>query len=179
MNILIPCAHCDRYVRSQEASCPFCHGALAAPESSVEARPMARALVRSQSRAAAFALRAALVAPAALVASAALGCGGEEGNLERDGSQEVAVAGSGGSSASAGAGGSVGVGSVGVGGAGVGAGDSAPFIDLASDPNAAAGAGGTLAVSNDAADAGAGDAGFVPIPIYGGVFPDPVTRARV
>lgn len=177
MNILIPCAHCDRYVRSQEASCPFCHGALATPELAAGARPMARALVRdqpralgrSQSRAAAFALRAALVAPAAL------GCGGEEGAIERDGSQEVAAAGSGGSSA--GVGGST--------AAGVGGSADAPAIDLA----AAAGAGGALgggalAGGNDDVDAGGNDgngadAGFVPVPIYGGVFPDPVTRARV
>ena len=117
-------------------------------------RDQPRAPVRSPSRAAAFALRAALVAPAAL------GCGGEEGSLERDGAQEVAAAGSDGSTGTAGGGG------------------AGAFIDLVGGENAAAGAGGALA-DGAAADAGAGDAGFVPVPIYGGVFPDPVTRARV
>ena len=41
MNVLIPCSHCERYVRSHESACPFCHGTL----SPQEARPVARALV--------------------------------------------------------------------------------------------------------------------------------------
>ena len=134
MNVLIPCTHCDRYVRSQEERCPFCSGALAA----TAARPVARALLRSPSRAAAFALRTALV-----VAPVTLACGGDEGKAERD------AEGSGGSAQNA-AGASP----------GAGASAGAPALD-------------------GEADAGSPDAGFVPVPIYGGVFPDPLTRARV
>lgn len=148
MNVLIPCTHCDRYVRSQEVSCPFCKGELAA---ATAARPVARALLRSPSRAAAFALRTALV-----VAPATLACGDED-TAARD---PDGIASSGGASTTPGTGG----------GAQNGAGGS---------PSAGGSAGAIALDQGQEADAGAADAGFVPVPIYGGVFPDPMTRARV
>lgn len=162
MNILIPCSHCDRYVRSHEERCPFCNGVLApAP-----ARAVSRALLRSPSRAAAFALRTALV-----VAPAALACGGE-GTGTREGDGVAAEGGSGGSSAaSAAPGGSTQSGSA-----------QGDFLhdDLGrGGASSSAGSGGAIVLDDGEADAGTADAAFVPVPIYGGVFPDPVTRARV
>lgn len=185
MNVLIPCAHCDRYVRSHEQRCPFCQGALAQPQKAA-ARALLRSAgggsvggrnprVRNPSRAAAFALRTALV-----VAPAALACG-SDGTVERDADEVASNGGSGGSAAGAqggGAGSSAGNG--GSGAAQGGAGSSAGA--------GSAGSGGALASAGDAGnadgdgsetDAGDPDAGFVPVPIYGGVFPDPMTRVRV
>jgi hypothetical protein len=102
------------------------------------------------SRAAVFAMRTALVA----AAPGALACGDEEGSRPRGTLQDVASAGASG----AGQGGSS---------AGSSAGTS--------------GTGGAIALApaDSDADAGADAEPYAPIPIYGGVFPDPMSRARV
>ncbi len=152
MNVLIPCPHCDRHVRSQETSCPFCRAALPV----IAAVPVSRALLRSPSRAAAFALRTALV-----VAPVTVACGAE-GSAERDAGVR-----SGGARSDGAAGASAG-----------------SFAQGGAGGSPSAGSAGAVAQADEAdagleADAGSPDAAFVPVPIYGGVFPDPMTRARV
>jgi hypothetical protein len=90
----------------------------------------------------------------ALVAAApgAVACGGEEGTRPRDAQRDVAAAGASGAGAE---------------GSGATGGSSA-------------GAGLELDVPSEAsADAGTDAEPYAPIPIYGGVFPDPMSRARV
>ncbi|MET0411748.1 MAG: hypothetical protein ABW217_10660, partial [Polyangiaceae bacterium] len=110
-----------------------------------------------RSRAASFALRSALVAGAA---SAAVACGGS-GDIPRpEPNQGGSSAANGGSGGSGGTDNAAGTGGTASNGGSAGSGT----IDLAD-------AGDTP----EEEDAGA----YVPIPIYGGAFPDPMTRARV
>jgi len=102
-------------------------------------------------------MRTALV----VAAPGAVACGGEEGTRARDTRQDVASAGAGGAQpGAAGANGGVSGGSA-QGGSGA---PGAIVLEVASDP---------------AGDAGADAEPYAPIPIYGGVFPDPMSRARV
>jgi len=159
---LIACANCDRYVRQDESACPFCRAALlragALPAASV---PVGRA---GLSRAASFAMRAALV----VAAPGAVACGGQEGSRPRDTQKDVAAAGR--QSGSAGSTGQAGSSSETTGSGG-------PIL---LDTNDSSGRNDSGDSSTEAtADAGADAQPYAPIPIYGGVFPDPMSRARV
>jgi hypothetical protein len=133
--VLIPCTACTRHVLSDERSCPFCGAARdATPAADVK-----RTLIpRGTSRAAAFALRAALV-------TATAGCA-----ANHDGDDEP--------------------------GAEAGA---SPDAMAAADAGAARDAAPEASAAADAAPDAEDEDAFVPIPIYGGVFPDPRTRAKV
>ena len=162
MKRLIACSSCQRHVRVDEALCPFCSAAMPA----VNAAPVLAANPRGRSRAAVFAVRAALAAGAA---PGLLGCGGEGDSGVRDTQRDVVAAGGNAGSApqNAGSGGASDVSNPGAGSGGT--------IDLGSN----AGSGGAPE-ETQTADAGAEpDGGFAPVPIYGGVFPDPTRRARV
>lgn len=149
MKPLIACSNCPRYIHASDPSCPFC-GAAAPAIGAEPSKLQSSNTVPRRSRAASFALRSTLVAGAA---SAAVACGGN-GELPRpepnQGGSTAANGGSGGSNGTAGNGGT------------------------ASD----GGTGGTIDLA-DAGDTPEQDAAYVPIPIYGGAFPDPMTRARV
>lgn len=159
MNRLLSCAACQRYILATERHCPFCGEIAAARAAEVSPPP------RGRSRAAVFAMRTAIAAGVA----PALACGGTS-DSPREMAQDVTAAG--GSSASA-AGGTSSVamndaqnpepGSAGSAGGGSA---SAPGIDIVDEPPSEA-------------SADAGDGGFAPVPIYGGVFPDPLARVRV
>jgi hypothetical protein len=159
MKRLIACSSCQRHVRVDEASCPFCSATL--PAAVAASTPAANP--RGRSRAAVFAVRAALAAGAA---PGLVGCGGEGDSGVRDPQRDVVSAGgNAGSTQNAGAGGSTDVSNPSAGSGGT--------INLAS--NAGSGSGEPAET-----DAGAElDGGFAPVPIYGGVFPDPTRRARV
>lgn len=162
MKRLIACASCQRYVRVDEASCPFCSAALPA----AVAAPVAAANPRGRSRAAVFAVRAALAAGAA---PGLLGCGGEGDSGARETRRDVVAAGGNAGSAAhnAGSGGTADGSTPSAGSGGT--------IDLGAN----AGSGGAPE-ETQTADAGAEpDGSFAPVPIYGGVFPDPTRRARV
>ncbi len=165
MKRLITCSSCQRYIRVHETSCPFC--SVAVPIA--KAAPTRAANPRGRSRAAVFAVRAALAAGAA---PGLLGCGGEGDTGTRDTQRDfVAAGGNAGSAPQA-----------------SGTGGTGGTADVA---NPSGGSGGTLDLGTNAgsggepeetqtADAGAEpDGGFAPVPIYGGVFPDPTRRARV
>jgi hypothetical protein len=154
MKPLIACSSCPRYIHASDPTCPFCGAAapaaVAEPSKLQSSNTAASGAAPRRSRAASFALRSTLVAGAA---SAAVACGGS-GDIPRpepsQGGSTAANGGSGGSNA-AGTGGTA----------------------------SNAGSGGTIDLA-DAGDTPDEDAGaYVPIPIYGGVFPDPMTRARV
>jgi hypothetical protein len=149
---LLPCTECGRHVRLSEAACPFCGASLGALQA--QARPVfSRATALRGSRAAVFTL---------LAGSAGLsGCGGDDAG---DGMQAVDAE---------------------VADASDGATHEPSTMDGAVDHRDAM-------AQNDAAqheapppadtDSGMGDdedAGRVPVAIYGGVFPDPKTRAKV
>lgn len=165
---LIPCAQCARHVRSSEPSCPFCG---AEPPALERVRAPA-AFARGSSRAAAFALRAALVAASAGCAAA---------HDPDDDADSPGAAGA----------------------------DARAYVDAGASHDAqinsdarvadaghnatdarvpdAAQQGTDARVADAASEASARDAtldapdedAFVPIPLYGGVFPDPRTRAKV
>jgi hypothetical protein len=162
MKRLIACANCDRYVRKDESACPFCRTALL-PAGALPAAtlPVGRA---GLSRAASFAMRAAL----AVAAPGAVACGGQEGTRPRDTRPDVAAAGR--QSASAG--------STGQGGSSSETTSNGGPILL--DANGPYGSNYPNDSNTEAtADAGADAEPYAPIPIYGGVFPDPMSRARV
>lgn len=162
MKRLIACSSCQRHIRVDEASCPFCGAAM--PVAVAVSTPVTHP--RGRSRAAVFAVRAALAAGAA---PALIGCGGEGDSGVRDTQRDFAAAGGNAGSApqNAGSGGSADVSNPSAGSGGT--------IDLGSN----AGSGGAPE-ETQTADAGAEpDGGFAPVPIYGGVFPDPTRRARV
>jgi len=158
MDRLLSCAACQRYILETERHCPFCGAtsAIRAPEASPP--------VRARSRAAVFAMRTALAAGVA----PALACGGM-GDGTRERTEDVT--GGGGSSAAA------------VGGSGA--------VAMGGSENADTGNGGTASGGSSSsgidvdeqppaeASVDAGDGGFAPVPIYGGVFPDPLARVRV
>ncbi len=76
MSHLVPCPHCSRHVRHNEASCPFCSGVLAFGDLAPPALPRTRL-----GRAATFAFGATLAGATSLVA-----CGGEsEGRKQGEG----------------------------------------------------------------------------------------------
>lgn len=154
MKPLIACSNCPRYIHAHERACPFCGAeAPAVAATSTSASLQSSNIGARRSRAASFALRSALVAGAA---SAAVACGGS-GDIPRpepnQGGSTAANGGSGGNDSAAGNGGTA------------SNGGSAGTIDLADAGD----------VPDEEEDAGA----YVPIPIYGGAFPDPMTRARV
>jgi hypothetical protein len=165
MKPLIACSSCPRYIHSSETACPFCGAAAPAVSAATLSLHSSNTGAR-RSRAASFALRSALVAGAA---SAAVACGGS-GDIPRpEPSQGGSTAANGGSAGedTAGNGGTASNGGTANNGGSAGAasnGGSAGTIDLADAGDIP-----------EEEDAGA----YVPIPIYGGAFPDPMTRARV
>jgi hypothetical protein len=160
---LVPCHGCARHVDNAEPVCPFCGAARS------EAMPAPRrTMPRGSSRAAAFALRAALVtATAGCAAShdpddnAGAGPGG-------DGSRRGDAASAHDAAVLRDA--SVPLGAIASADAAVGA-----SADAARDAAPEAAAEAAVVPSLDASDQDA----FVAIPLYGGVFPDPRTRAKV
>lgn len=157
MRTLMACSSCERYVHTHEASCPFCGAPSrtqprsATPDSGarIGADPEGLHPPARRSRAAAFALRTAVIAGAT---GAALACGDgardrgdEEPARELRGQQELGE-------------------------------ESAAARDSATDPVEGD---RTPACADAGADPAQSDGGFVPVPIYGGVFPDPMSRARV
>jgi hypothetical protein len=158
MHRLFACANCQRYILESESHCPFCGDtAFALEVSSVPSLP------RGRSRAAVFAMRTALAAGIA----PALACGGTS-DAHRERAQDVS--GTGGSSAG-GTGGSESA--IAMNGSGNGGGGS---------PSGSGGSGANgiiIDVEPDPQAPDAGDGGFAPVPIYGGVFPDPLARVRV
>lgn len=155
---LVPCASCARHVRSHELACPFC-GAAREPGGTSPAR----GIPRGSSRAAAFALLAVTTA----------GCAASH---DRDDEPALEAGASADASQSRDA---------------ATIQDAAAPQDAAVIKDAAATDAAALADASDAArdaapipgvDAaldGSSQDAFVPIPIYGGVFPDPRTRAKV
>lgn len=69
MSEMVPCPQCDRYVKAEDAECPFCNAPRVAGE------PAVRRPSPGLSRAAAFAVRAALATGAL---AAAVACGDED-----------------------------------------------------------------------------------------------------
>jgi hypothetical protein len=120
------------------------------------------------SRAAVYAMRTALLASAA---SAAVACGGL-GTEERDGNNASMLNGKGGAVASTGSGqgGSAAQAGTAPGSSGAAAGATAANDDNRIVPSVP---------SDEGADPDPPDGGFAPVPIYGGAFPDPMSRARV
>ncbi len=151
MKTLIPCPHCQCHVRSSEPTCPFCEASL---EGLVLPTPVETP--RGLSRSAAFAMRAAVVAGVATVVA----CGGEAEDDSRPKQQATGGAPSGGTTSSGGA-------TTDTGGATTGGSQSS---------GGALATGGTIGTGGESVG---GEGGFVPIPIYGGVFPDPELRAKV
>ncbi len=147
MQDLVPCPHCQSYVRSSEVACPFCERSLAGLEATAQAATLPRGLSRS----AAFAARAAVLAGFATVAA----CGGEseDDNAKNHSPQQHS-------------GGSASGGTTQASGGETAAGGTAP------------GTGG-LVVGGGGSEPDMGQGGYTPIPIYGGVFPDPELRAKV
>jgi len=162
MNQLFACAACQRYIREAERHCPFCGESVAL----VAERSPSLPLPRGRSRAANFAMRTAL---AAGIAPAFIACGGQS-DARREQPEEVSGNGGAPQSGSGGSSGAIATnGGSSNGGSASGAG------------GANVGSGGTIELS----DAGPADpteepdGGFAPVPIYGGVFPDPLSRVRV
>lgn len=148
MQDLTPCPHCQCYVRLSEQACPFCEGSLAGLEQSAPAQ-----LPRGLSRAAAFAVRAALVAGVTSVAA----CGGEAEENSSTGKNNSTNSG------------------------GTSSGGVAASGGTTTSSGGALASGGTTPTSGGAPTLGddLGEGGYTPMPIYGGVFPDPELRAKV
>src|SRR5690606_33898110 len=83
---MIPCAHCERYVKPEDSVCPFCEQPLVG--SAVSRLPVPKGL----SRAAAYAVRAAVVGGAI---AAAVACGDDDDD-DKSGKQASAGTSSGG-----------------------------------------------------------------------------------
>ena len=145
-----PCEQCMRYLRTTETVCPFCGASFVASRV-----VRSTGLGRGASRAAVFALRTALIAGTA----GATGCGSDANDEAQDAGGQGHDAAAENDAAQNDA-----------------AQDAAAHEDAGVDTDAAQIA--------DAGDAGEGDAdadedAFVPVPIYGGSFVDPRTRAKV
>jgi hypothetical protein len=153
--ILLPCAACSRHLRSSESLCVFCGAAVSA-----RARVTQPAAPKGASRAAVFAVHAALLASAGTACSSSHSRAADGGGKPQAGGPSLAQA---------------------------GAAASAPHAGSASTAGSpgtshAAGAPQAGAIASRQPDAGAlaaEDAGFMPVPLYGGAFPDPKTRARI
>ncbi|MDH5672423.1 MAG: hypothetical protein OEZ06_09765 [Myxococcales bacterium] len=151
-NALIPCGGCQRHVYTNETRCPFCDAQLSVSEIQQlkMSAPGGKHIPRS--RAASYALRAAILA-----STAGAACTSNESTEAPDAQA-------------------------------VDAGGSEPVSDASVDASPALqDSGSSEAVNTEDASAQADaaapaeddDAGFVVVAIYGGVFPDPKTRARV
>jgi len=163
---MFPCASCERYLHPGTAACPFCGSQVAEPPTAGDSEALApdaklagaKVTGRPQlSRAASYAVRAALVAaPGAL-----LNCSDSAAEPNGDTTQTATSGGSTSTSTST----------------------SSTSTDTGSTSTTAAatGSGGNVAIlidstTTDGADGG--EAGDVSIPIYGGPFPD-MSEAKV
>lgn len=169
-SLLVPCAACSRHLRSSESRCVFCGAAVSA-----RTRVAQPAAPKGASRAAVFAFRAALLASAGTGCSSAHSGAADGGGHSHAGTPSLPH--EGGSTAGAVsfplAGGAATAGTAGAPHAGSGA-------TAGTSRDAGAPLAGAIALPQpDAAVLPSDDAGFIPIPLYGGAFPDPKTRARV